>query len=104
MRTLYKAVFLTLIWMQSFAATAATPMQVMFTSRTLTMYTVSGILRSAADGNVIKLVQGIHLARSSDEAVGAFSREVLARYPGYSLMDTVATALPPAKSLRSQSI
>jgi len=103
MRTLYKAVFLALISMQSFAA-AATPIQAMFTSRTSTMYAVSGILRSAADGNVIKLVQGIHLAISSDEAVGAFSREVLARYPGYSLMDTVATALPQPKALCSQSI
>lgn len=40
MRTLYKAVFLALISMQSFAATEATPMQAMFTSRTATMYAV----------------------------------------------------------------
>lgn len=63
MRTLYKAIFLALISMQSFAATAATPMQAMFASRSPTMYAISGILRSGADGNVIKLLQGIHLAQ-----------------------------------------
>jgi len=104
MRAIYKAIFLAFISMQSYAAPAATPVQAMFTSRTPNMYAVSGILRSAADGIVIKLVQGIHMANSSDEAVGAFSREVLARYPGYSLMDTVATVLPPTKSLCSQSV
>ena len=104
MRILYTAVLAAILSTHSLAAVAASPMQAMLTSRTSTMYAVSGIVRSNADGNVIKLVQGIHLAISSDEAVGSFSREVLARYPGYSLMDTVATALPPTKSLCGQSI
>lgn len=104
MRTIYKAIFVVLLSMQSLAANAASPVQAMVFSRASTMYAVSGILRSAADGNVIKLVQGIHLASSLDEAVGSFSREVLARYPGYSLMDTVATALPATNSLCGQSI
>ena len=104
MRKLYKALFLVLLSIQSFAALAAPPVPAMFASRTSTMYAVSGIIRSNADGNVIKVVQGIHLAISSDEAVGSFSREVLARYPGYSLMDKVAIALPAKKSLCGQSI
>lgn len=104
MRTLYTAVLAVLLSTQSVVAVAASPVHAMLASRISTMYAVSGILRSNADGNVIKLVQGIHLASSSDEAVGSFSGEVLARYPGYSLMDAVATALPSTKSLCGQSI
>jgi hypothetical protein len=54
-------------------------------------YMVSGVLRSASDGIVIKLVQGIKVAHSVDEAIGAFTREVLTQYPGYSLINTLAS-------------
>ena len=90
--------------MQSFAAIAATPVQAMFAPRIPTVYGVSGILRSTADGNVIKLLQGVHLATSPDEAVGAFAREVSAQYPGYSLMDTVVTPVPVAKPACGRSV
>lgn len=61
-------------------------------------FAIAGILRSNADGVVIKLVQGVHRAGSRDEAVGSFTREVLARYPGYSLVDTLVTSLPAQKA------
>jgi hypothetical protein len=67
-------------------------------------FAVSGILRSNGAGVVIKLVQGVHRAGSRDEAVGAFTQEVLNRYPGYSLVDTVVTSLPSQKATCEASI
>lgn len=67
-------------------------------------FAVSGILRSNANGVVIKLVQGVQRAGSQEEAVGAFTRDVLARYPGYSLVDTLVTSLPSQKSTCGTSI
>lgn len=56
-------------------------------------FIVSGLLRSNGDGVVIKLVQGMKPASSANEAVGAFTREALAQYPGYSLVDAIASPL-----------
>lgn len=70
----------------------------------LTEFIVSGVLRSNADGMVIKLVQGVKRSASSDEAVGAFSRDVLARYPGYSIIDALASPIPLQKPRCGQSI
>jgi hypothetical protein len=69
-----------------------------------TTFAIAGILRSNADGVVIKLIQGVHRAGSRDEAVGAFTQEVLARYPGYSLVDTLVTSLPSQKAACGISI
>lgn len=54
---------------------------------------VSGVLRSNADGMVIKLAHGVESASSANEAVGAFAREVVTQYPGYSLIDAIASPL-----------
>lgn len=70
----------------------------------LTEFIVSGVLRSNADGMVIKLVQGVKKSVSSDEAVGAFSRDVLARYPGYSIIDALASPIAARKPQCGQSI
>jgi hypothetical protein len=61
-------------------------------------YIVSGMLRSNADGMVIKLVHGVEVAGSPDEAIGQFSREALDKYPGYALINTLATPIPARKS------
>ena len=68
-------------------------------------FMISGMLRKGTDGVVIKLVQGVEPARSSNEAVGAFTRKVLAQYPGYSLVDAIAMPVPsreqPCRRLES---
>lgn len=46
------------------------------------------------DGIVIKLVQGVRSALSATDAVGAFTRDVSIQYPGYSLIDVIASPLP----------
>lgn len=60
-------------------------------------YMVSVVLRSNADGIVIKLVHGVKSASSSSEAVGAFSREVLDKFPGYSIIDSLVSVVPDNK-------
>lgn len=68
-------------------------------------FMISGMLRKGTDGVVIKLVQGVEPAGSSNEAVGAFTRKVLAQYPGYSLVDAIAMPIEnlvrPCKRLES---
>lgn len=67
-------------------------------------FVVSGMLRSGVDGIVIKLIQGVEVASSPDEAVGAFTRQALEKYPGYALVDTLATRMPPAKPTCERAI
>lgn len=57
-------------------------------------FIVSGVLRANGEGLVIKLVQGIERASSANEAVGAFTRKALNQYPGYSLIDAIASPAP----------
>lgn len=64
----------------------------------------SGILRSNENGTLIKLVQGLKIANSTDEAIGAFTRDALNSYPGYSLIDTIATPIPKRKDQCGQFI
>ena len=54
-------------------------------------YMVSGVLRKNSDGMVIKLVHAMRPASSANEAVGSFTRDVLSQYPGYSLVDAIAS-------------
>lgn len=61
---------------------------------------VSGVMRSKSDGDVIKLVHSTKIAASTDEAVGAFTRDVLDAYPGYSLFDALATPMPSKRSVK----
>lgn len=70
----------------------------------VTQFIVSGVLRSNADGMVIKLVQGLKKSGSADEAIGAFTRDVLAQYPGYSIIDTLASPIPLRTARCGQSI
>lgn len=56
-------------------------------------FMISGVLRSNSDGIVIKLVHAIKTANSANEAVGMFMAEILRQYPGYSLIDTVASPI-----------
>jgi len=73
-------------------------------ARPNTMYAVSGILRSKADSMVIKLVQGLAYGATREDAVEAFSRDVHAKYPTHTLIDTVATSLTVAKPACGQRI
>lgn len=56
-------------------------------------FMVSGVLRKGTDGVVIKLVHGVESAMSANEAVGTFTRKALGQYPGYSLVDAIASPL-----------
>lgn len=73
-------------------------------ARVSTMYAVSGILRSKSDGSVIKLVQGLAYGSTREDAVEAFSNNVFARYPAYTLIDTVASSLTVPKPMCGKSI
>lgn len=42
----------------------------------------------------VKLVHAVVQAASADAAVGLFTRQALAQYPDYALMDTIVTAVP----------
>lgn len=61
--------------------------------RVIAMYAVSGLLRNKSDGSIVKLVQGLAYGPTRQDAVAAFTSDVLAKYPEYSLMDTVASSL-----------
>lgn len=69
-----------------------------------TAFIVSGILRSGTDGIVLKLVHSHVAANSAEEALGSFTRNVLAKYPGYSLMDTLVTPVPASTTPCALSI
>lgn len=86
-----------ILTVQSAAAFAAPDMPAIQPAGALAIYAVSGILRSTADSNISKVVQGSAVARSLDEAVDVLSPEALVKYPGRSIMDTVATRLPITK-------
>lgn len=95
MNLISKVLLAALLFAQGAIAVFGVPAQAMAAPRTtMAMYAVSGILRSNGNGAVIKLVQGVHVANSTNEAIGTFTRVTQEKYPGYSLMDTVATALP----------
>ncbi|NTB05893.1 hypothetical protein [Agrobacterium tumefaciens] len=104
MKAFLKAVIGAVLFACIFSAQAEpTFVQAQITKK-VTTYAISGILRSNSDGVVIKLVQAVQLAVSKDEAVGAFARQVLAKYPGYALVDTVAMPVPTPRSACAQSI
>ncbi|MFC6523109.1 hypothetical protein ACFQAT_28495 [Undibacterium arcticum] len=69
-----------------------------------TEYMVSSVLRSNSDGIVIKLIQGIRVANSVDEAVGGFTRDALTQYPGYSVIDALGSAVITRHASCGQSI
>lgn len=102
MKLIFKVLLAALLIAQGAIAVFGMPAQAMAAPRTMAMYSVSGILLSNGNGAVIKLVQGVHVAGSTNEAIGTFTRVTQEQYPGYSLMDTVATALrtPPAENPR----
>jgi hypothetical protein len=105
MNRIIKAVLAIILAVQAAAAFAIPVIPAMQPAGTPTMYAVSGILRSTAGGDIIiKVVQGFVVARSQDEAVDLFSRDALIKYPGRSIMDTVATALPIARPTCSLSV
>lgn len=57
-------------------------------------YMVSVVLRSSANGIVINLAHGFNVAASKDEAIGAFIRKTLTQFPGYSVIDSIASPVP----------
>lgn len=57
-------------------------------------YMVSVVLRSSDNGIVIKLAHGLNAGASKDEAIGAFVRKTLAQFPGYSVIDSIASPVP----------
>lgn len=61
-------------------------------------YMVSVVLRKGEEGVVIKLVHGMSIGATKDEAIGAFVDKTLHRHPGYSLIDSIATLVPHNES------
>ncbi|MGT2457803.1 hypothetical protein ACU4GI_33415 [Cupriavidus basilensis] len=59
-------------------------------------FLVSAVLRKDSQDVSIKLVHSIETAGTADSALGAFTRKVLAQYPGYSLLDTLVSPVPAA--------
>ena len=57
----------------------------------LKQYLVSAMLRKGTQDFAIMLAHGRQPAVSKDEAVGLFVRVAIAQYPGYSVMDTIAS-------------
>lgn len=57
----------------------------------LKQYLVSAMLRKGTQDYAIMLTHGRQLGVSKDEAVGLFVRLAIAQYPGYSVMDTIAS-------------
>ncbi|WP_316157989.1 hypothetical protein [Cupriavidus sp. BIC8F] len=57
-------------------------------------FLVSAVLRKESESGVIKLVQSFVLAPTSDAALTVFTRQAGKAYPGYSVIDTIITALP----------
>lgn len=104
MNLIIKAVAVLALAMQCQAPQAAPAIFAAQAARTNTLYAVSGILRSKADGAVIKLVQGLAYGVTRDDAVEAFSRDVLTKYKTYTLIDTVATSLTVPKPVCGESI
>lgn len=56
-----------------------------------TQFLVSAVLRKGTQDYTILLVHGRQPAISKDEAVGLFVRQTTEQYPGYSVMDTIAS-------------
>lgn len=104
MKLIHKAALALTLAVLSPVAPAVQTVPAMQLESRLTMYTASGILRSQADPAVIKLVQGLAYGATLADAIRAFSQDVHAKYPGYSLIDTVATSLPMPKPACGQTI
>lgn len=64
-------------------------------------FMVSGVLRKNGTTDVIKPIQAIVSAADSDSAMRQFSKTVQRQYPGYSLIATLASAVPAAGTCES---
>jgi hypothetical protein len=73
-------------------------------ARTSALYTVSGILQSKANGATIRLIQALAYGPTREDALAECSRDVIAKYPTYTLIDTVAIPLVLPKPACGQSI
>ena len=56
-------------------------------------FVVSAVLKRVGPGVIIKLVQSQVVARNADEALGLTLRSVKAEYPGYTVLDTLASEI-----------
>lgn len=56
-------------------------------------YMVSAVLRRGDVGLTIRLVHGVIIGRSAEEAAGDFLKKVMVDYPGYSVMDFLTAPL-----------
>ncbi|TDF55102.1 hypothetical protein [Cupriavidus sp. L7L] len=63
-------------------------------------FVVSAVLRKEGESGVIKLVQSFVLAATSDAALTVFTKQAGKAYPGYSVIDTIITALPASCGYR----
>lgn len=73
-------------------------------ARTSALYTVSGILQSKTNGATIRLIQALAYGVTREDALAEFSRDVFAKYPTYTLIETVASPLVLPKPACDQSI
>ncbi|BCF95389.1 hypothetical protein [Paraburkholderia largidicola] len=64
-------------------------------------FIVSGVLRKDGTADVIKPIHAIETADTADAAVAAFSRSAGRQYPGYTLIGTLASPVPPAGTCES---
>jgi hypothetical protein len=53
-------------------------------------YMVSAVLRKGDDGLTIRLVHGVTVSRSAEEAMGDFLKKLILRFPGYSVIDIIS--------------
>ncbi|WP_404995431.1 hypothetical protein [Cupriavidus pauculus] len=84
---------------QSHAVTSAAPEALAWQTKGAGQFLVSVTLRKDVTGKPekitqVKLVHAVVQAASADAAIGLFTRQALAQYPDYALMDTIVTAVP----------
>ena len=95
--TAFVALFMLFGATVSYAGGAKTYPAVLSNTAEYQLFVVSGVLRRSTNDVVIKLVQSIERARSSEEAIGQFTRKITHEYGGYSLWDTLVTPVPQAR-------
>lgn len=69
-----------------------------YVAKAQSRYMVSGVLRKGSTEMSIRLVHSIHTASNSDEALGLFTRQVMVKFPGYSILSTLVTEVEIPKS------
>lgn len=65
---------------------------------TSNQYMVSAVLRKNDGDATIRLIQTLEKANSKDEAIGILVSQIRKEFPDYSILDSLVTPVPAAKS------